>query len=53
MPKQDQFHWARRVSRAKVRRLYQSDALGLLDRDLLDEVGYGMYARCCDTFEVQ
>jgi len=36
MPKLDKFHWARRVSQAKVRRLYQSDARGMLDTDLLD-----------------
>ena len=53
MPKTDRFHWARRVSRARVRRLYQSDAQGMLDLDLLDEVGYGIYARCKDMFEVQ
>jgi hypothetical protein len=53
MPNPGKFHWARRVSRAKVRRLYQSDAQGMLDLDLLDEVGYGMYARCRDMFEVQ
>jgi hypothetical protein len=46
------FHWARRGSRHKVRRLYESDAQGLLDTDLLDEVGYGMYARCRDMFQV-
>ena len=53
MTKPDRFDWARRVSRAKVRRLYQSDAQGTLDHDLLDEVGYGIYARCSDMFEVQ
>jgi hypothetical protein len=49
---QDPFRWARRVSRHKVRRLYESDAQGALDHDLLNEVGYGMYARCRDMFQV-
>jgi hypothetical protein len=53
MPQPDKFHWARRVSRTRIRRLYLSDAQGRLDLDLLDEVGYGIYARCCDMFEVQ
>jgi ribosomal protein L37AE/L43A len=38
--------WAPRVPQQKVRRLYLSDARGLLDEDLLDEVAYGFFARC-------
>ena len=38
--------WAPRVPQDKVRRLYESDARGLLDEELVDEVGYGLYGRC-------
>jgi len=40
------YQWAPAVSRAKLRRLYENDAKGLVDSDLLDEVGYSIYARC-------
>ena len=53
MPTQNKFHWARRVSRRKIQRLYESDAQGLLDEDLLNEVHYAIYARVCDMFEVR
>ena len=45
-------HWSRSVSRDKIRRLYESDARGMLDEELLDDVGYGIYARCEDMLEV-
>ena len=35
----------------KIKRLYASDAGGLLDDDLLEQVGHGLYARCSDIFE--
>jgi ribosomal protein L37AE/L43A len=38
--------WAPRVAQAKIRRLYELDALGIHDEDLLDEVGYALLARC-------
>jgi hypothetical protein len=38
--------WAPRVAPAKIRRLYQADALGIRDEDLLDDVGFALYARC-------
>ena len=44
--------WSRRVSRDKIRRLYQSDAQGMLDQELLHDVGYGIYVRCQDLLEV-
>ncbi len=30
----------------KIRRFYESDAKGIYDEDLIDEVGYGLLARC-------
>lgn len=38
--------WARRVPQRKIRRLYETDAKGIYDGDLIDEVGYGLLARC-------
>ena len=38
--------WARRVPQRKIRRLYETDAKGIYDEDLIDEVGYGLLARC-------
>ena len=32
--------WARRVPQRKIRRLYETDAKGIYDEDLIDEVGY-------------
>jgi len=37
--------WAPRVPRELIRRLYESDARGILDEDLVDQVGYALYAR--------
>jgi len=38
--------WAPRVPLNLIRRLYQSDARGLRDEELLEEVGIALYARC-------
>ncbi len=38
--------WAPRVTQAKIRRLYELDALGIHDEELLDEIGYALRARC-------
>ncbi len=53
MPDHDKFHWAKRVSRRDIQRLYESDARGMLDEDLLDQVFYAIHARVCDMFEVR
>jgi len=42
----DEIQWARRVSHDVIRRLYTLDAKGIVDEELIDEVGYAMYARC-------
>lgn len=44
--------WAPRVSKAEIERFYRSCANGILDEDLIDEVGYGLYARCESMLEV-
>ncbi|MBI2938850.1 MAG: hypothetical protein HYY04_00295 [Chloroflexi bacterium] len=38
--------WAPRVSRALILRLYETDARGIVDEELIDEVAFGFYARC-------
>lgn len=38
--------WAPRVQPSKLRRLYELDAQGILDEELLDEVGFALYSRC-------
>jgi hypothetical protein len=38
--------WAPRLRPEKLRRLYATDARGILDEELLDEVAYALYARC-------
>jgi hypothetical protein len=40
------------VDPLKIRRLYESDARGMLDEELLDDVGYGFYVRCRDSIEL-
>lgn len=44
--------WAPRVHPSKLRRLYELDAQGILDDDLIDEVGYALYSRCQSIFHV-
>jgi|WetSurMetagenome_2_1015567.scaffolds.fasta_scaffold555367_1 hypothetical protein len=41
--------WPPRVKPYLIRQLYESDAQGALDADLLDEVGWALYSRC-DSF---
>jgi len=38
--------WAPRVRPAKIRRLYQLDAQGIYDDELIEDVGYSLLARC-------
>jgi hypothetical protein len=42
----EKIRWARRVSREKIRQLYRQDAQGIVDEELIDEVGTALYARC-------
>lgn len=38
--------WAPKLDPNKIKRLYDLDAKGLADEELVDDVGYGFYARC-------
>lgn len=48
--------WAPRVRQTDIRRLYESEAQGRIDEELLEEVGISLYARCesfcvsCDAY---
>ncbi len=53
MPATEKFHWAKRVSRRDIQHLYESDARGMLDEELLDQVHYAIHARVCDMLEVR
>ena len=53
MPTNDPFHWTRRVARKDIQRLYESDAAGLLDVELLERVFYAIHARIADMQEVR
>ena len=44
--------WSPRVPKVMLRRLYRSDAEGLLDEELLDEVGLCLYLRCRDILAI-
>ena len=39
-------HWASKVPQFKIRLLYERDAQGILDLDLIDEVGWVLWERC-------
>ncbi len=43
--------WAPRVAQAKVRQLYENDAAGIYDDELIQAVGYGLLARCKSFIE--
>jgi hypothetical protein len=38
--------WAPRAEPAAIRRLYETDARGIVDAEQIDAVGYALYARC-------
>ncbi len=52
-PKETQpIHWAGKVRRDHIRRMYEQDARGIRDEELIEEVGCGLYARCVSILEV-
>lgn len=38
--------WAPRVKQALIRRLYEMDARGIQDEELIDDIGWRLYERC-------
>lgn len=44
--------WAHRLRKSQIERLYQRCGQGLLDEELMDEVGYALYSRCISMLQV-
>ena len=44
-------YWAPKVSQQAIRRLYETDAKGIVDEDLINDVGYALFVRC-DTIRI-
>ena len=44
--KLNQFKWCKKIARNDILRLYKSEAKGMIDEELLDEVGFAFYTRC-------
>jgi len=44
--------WASKVPNAKIQRLYGSDANGILDEELVDEVGWALWSRYDSILQV-
>ena len=51
--RQAKVRWSRRVEPQKIRRLYESEAQGMLDEALLNNVGYGIYVCCRESIELE
>ncbi len=47
-----EIRWSPRIQKWKIRRLYESDAKGLLDEELLDDVGITLLLRCRDILTI-
>jgi hypothetical protein len=47
-----EIRWSPRVPQWKIQRLYESDAQGLLDEELLDDVGITLWLRCRDILTI-
>lgn len=45
--------WAPRIARRDIARLYRSCGQGILDTELIDEVGIGLYVRCESILKVK
>jgi hypothetical protein len=43
---EERIRWAPKVRPERIRRLYERDALGIVDSDLIDDVGLALHARC-------
>ena len=41
-----EIRWGRRVPKWKIRRLYELDARGIVDEELIDDVGVTVFERC-------
>lgn len=51
--KLNQFKWCKKVSRNDIYRLYRGEARGMLDEELLEDIGLTFYFRCKQAKEVR
>jgi hypothetical protein len=51
MSDRSEIEWSPRVSLAKIRALYVNEARGSCDDELIEEVGFGLLARCQSIIE--
>ena len=51
MSDRSEIEWSPRVSLAKIRALYVNEARGTCDDELIEEVGFGLLARCQSIIE--
>jgi hypothetical protein len=49
----EEIRWEPRVSQQKIRLLYETDAKGIYDEELIDEVGFALLARCQSFLEAE
>ena len=49
----DAIRWTRRVSQSKLRRLYERFCQGIVDGELIDDVGITLYMRCRDILTIK
>jgi len=48
----DLIRWSPRVSQQKIRLLYEKDAKGIIDDELIDDVAFSFFVRCQDIITV-
>lgn len=53
MTKKKKIIWSKRLEKEKLKKLYLSDASGMLDCDLLRDVALTLYLRCLDIIAVR
>ena len=53
LEKLNKFKWHKKVSRNDLLRLYQSESKGMIDDELLDDIGLTFYMRCKQAKEVR
>ncbi|MBY8991522.1 MAG: hypothetical protein KGD58_12265 [Candidatus Lokiarchaeota archaeon] len=44
--------WSPRVSQQKIRKLYEQDAKGIVDDELIDDIAFSFFMRCQDIITV-
>ncbi len=49
----NKFKWCEKVSRSDLQKLYKGEAAGMLDEDLLEDIGITFYMRCTQAKRVR